>query len=163
MTPTEIDQMRKEIRAAIVEISKDLEARLLRQQHEIQRLKDVDKAHRELGRGIRESQSEIVERVDDRVEAMQRRDGQIVGALQEIRDRMDRQHTAGLVVVEEHGLKSSVPAGPVAATAALAADAHSLSARRAAIGSVIVMLVQSAALGLWHAYQAIQAAGLRHP
>lgn len=85
MTPGERGLMTAEIAAAV-------EAAVRPLHEKIQRLEQVDRrhsgVHRELGTSLRSSQSDIAAQVDGTVDALARRDQQLVAALNELREEV---------------------------------------------------------------------------
>lgn len=94
MTPGERNLMNAEI-AAAVEAAVVAAVRPLRD--ELADLKRVDRRHslgvKALNADIRKSSSDITEGVDDKIDAVARRDEQIVGALNEVRDELAKNRT----------------------------------------------------------------------
>lgn len=127
-----------------------LKQEIAKLKYEIAQLKRVDVKHRE-------SQSEIVERVDDRVAAFARRDAQLVTALNEVREEL-RAQTKSIIPAAEgaeraaHRAEGKTDAIQVAANRA---DTQSFAAKVAANRALIVMIVQSVLLGIWQAVQHI--------
>jgi hypothetical protein len=127
MTPGERGLMTAEIAAAV-------EAAVRPLNEKIQRLEQVDRrhsgVHRELGTSLRSSQSDIAAQVDNTVDALARRDQQLVAALNELREEV---RSSGTVT------RASIAPAALAATAAKAeATDAATEARNAAIDIKLV-------------------------
>ncbi len=171
-TPAQIEQLRREIALAVKAAVEPLKTELAsKQSATLREPKYPSATHRDFGvEKLRESQSEIEARFSETVLALEARDKNLVRALEGLTKRVELMETGSLVEVEERpGSKSMVPAGPVAAKAAVAtegrtaaievaanrADEQSLAARVAANRATIVNIFTFVLLALWNAYQAI--------
>lgn len=104
MTPRETELMNALIRATVEDAVRQAVTPL---QAEIATLRGVDRRH---SIAVRQSKSEIHEKVDDTVDALARRDYQLVAAIQEVRDEV--------AAARAESKKSLAPAATAAVDAA---------------------------------------------
>ncbi len=148
MTPGERNLMNAEIRATVEAAVAPLLVEIATLKRETAALERVDRKHSGVHSGLgakiresRESQSEIKVQVDDTVDALARRDQQLVAALNEVRDELVANRAATST--------SIAPAAQAAEGAKTQATEAATEARNAGIDLRLVKQDTARALKWW--------------
>ncbi len=145
MTPREIELMNASIRDAVTAAIAPVYVRLDALERTDRKHSGV---HKDLGAKVRESQSEINVKVDDRTAALAHRDDQIVGALNELRAEVREGNGA---VTAGVGVTRAVQ------IAANSADANAIATRTTSRRSAWVSGLTIVGLAIWQVVQHILA------